>query len=234
MDSVHIGTQPCSLQSSLKLCKLYFCPSVFSMRLFVGSFAHTSHRCTLLYVPSLPLWTYTIRRNNLKCFETSYYSKINAIWWFKSVVLKPVLGTPNHSKFCMSPSFNTPDLTHQLISRVCKTWSGCGLWERHTKCVVAGGPQDRFENHWFKWCLDFTLMSRSSAHAPQMKPLLHNTASGENTVRLSLSLILDAFYTVKAVLVSWTRGERYHSNRKAWQNDYSLKSAHPKKICCVC
>ncbi len=167
MDSVHIGTQPCSLQSSLKLCKLYFCPSVFSMRLFVGCFAHTSHRRTLLYVPSLPLWTYTIRRNNLKCFETSYYSKINAIWWFK-------------------------------------------------------------------WCLDFTFMSRSSAHAPQMKPLLHNTASGENTVRLSLSLILDAFYTVKAVLVSWTRGERYHSNRKAWQNDYSLKSAHPKKIFCVC
>ncbi len=65
-----------------------------------------------------------------------------------SVVLKPVLGTPNHSIFCMSPSFNTPDSTHQFISRVCKTWNGCGLWERHTKCVVAGGPQDRFENHY--------------------------------------------------------------------------------------
>ncbi len=61
----------------------------------------------------------------------------------KAVVLKPVLGTPNHSIFCMS----LPHLTHQLISRVCKTWNGCGLWERHTKCVVAGGPQDRFENH---------------------------------------------------------------------------------------
>ncbi len=83
MDSVHIGTQACSLQSSLKLCKLYFCPSVFSMHLFVGSFAQKSHRCTLLYVSSLPLWMYTIRRNNLKCFETSYYSKINAIRWFK-------------------------------------------------------------------------------------------------------------------------------------------------------
>ncbi len=154
MDSAHIGTQACSLQSSLKLCKLYFCPSVFSMRLFVGSFAQTSHRCTLLYVLSLPLWTYTIRRDNLKCFETSYYSKIYAIWWFK-------------------------------------------------------------------WCLHFTLTSCSSAHTLQMKPLLHNTASGENTARLSLSLILDAFYTVKAVLVLWTRGGRYHSNRKAWQNDYS-------------
>ncbi len=58
------------------------------------------------------------------------------------------MGTPNHNIFCMSPSFNTPDSTHQLISRICKTWIGCGLWERHTKYVVAGGPQDRFENHW--------------------------------------------------------------------------------------
>ncbi len=78
-----IGTQAYSLQTSLKLCELYFCPSVFSMHSFVGSFAQTSHRFTLLYVLSIPLWTYTIRRNNLKCFETSYYSKINAIWWFK-------------------------------------------------------------------------------------------------------------------------------------------------------
>ncbi len=69
----------------------------------------------------------------------------------RSVVLKPVLGTPSHSIFCMSPSFNTPDSTHQLISRVCKTWNGCGLWERLTKCVVAGGPQDRFENHCTRW-----------------------------------------------------------------------------------
>ncbi len=78
---------------------------------------------------------------SVKSWEMSFLSS-------SAVVLKPVLGTPNHSIFCMSPSFNTPDLTHQLISRVCKTWSGCGLWERHTKCVVAGGPQDRFENHW--------------------------------------------------------------------------------------
>ncbi len=87
--------------------------------------------------------------------------------YIKAVVLKPVLGTPNHSIFCMSPSFNTPDSTHQLISRVCKTWNGCGLWGRHTKCVVAGGPQDRFENHCIKVIVQtkmkilssFTLMS---------------------------------------------------------------------------
>ncbi len=65
---------------------------------------------------------------------------------------------------------------------------------------------------------------------PVLKPLLHNTASGEITARLPLSLRLDAFCTVKAVLVSWTRGGRCHSNRKAWQNDRSLKSAHPKKF----
>ncbi len=69
---------------------------------------------------------------------------------FRSVVLKPVLGTPNHSIFCMSPSFNTPDSTHQLISRIGKTWTGCVIWETHTKYVVAGGPQDRFENHCFR------------------------------------------------------------------------------------
>ncbi len=51
------------------------------------------------------------------------------------------------------------------------------------------------------------------------EPLQHARASDEQrnqksplyTARLSLSLILDAFYTVKAVLVSWTRGGRYHS-----------------------
>ncbi len=36
---------------------------------------------------------------------------------------QPVLGTPNHSIFCVSPSFNTPDSTYQLISRVYKTWN---------------------------------------------------------------------------------------------------------------
>ncbi len=84
----------------------------------------------------------------------------------RPVVLKPVLGTPNHSIFCMSPSFNTPDSTHQLISRVCKTWNGCGLWERHTKCVVAGGPQDRFENYWPR-------RPSGQDHGNQMSPL-HN------------------------------------------------------------
>ncbi len=64
----------------------------------------------------------------------------------------------------------------------------------------------------------------------EVRALLHKTASGENTAWLSLSLILDAFYTVKAVLMSWTRGRRYHSNRKSWQNDHSLKSTHPKKF----
>ncbi len=80
---------------------------------------------------------------------------------------------------------------------------------------------------WFKWCLHCTLTSRSSTHALQMKPLLHNTASGENTAWLSLALILDACYTVKAMLVSWTRGGcgPHHSNSKAWQNDYSLVSS---------
>ncbi len=137
---------------------LIFCPSVFSMHLIFC----TSHQCSLLYVLSPTLWTYTIRRNNLKCFETRYYSKI---WWFK-------------------------------------------------------------------WCLHCTLTSRSSTHALQMKPHLHNTASSKNTAWLSLSLILDAYYTVKAMLVSWTRGGcgPYHSNCKAWQNDYSLKSAHPKRL----
>ncbi len=53
-----------------------------------------------------------------------------------------------------------------------------------------------------------------------LKPLLHYTASSENTEWQSISLILDAFYTVKAVLVSWTRSEHYHGNCKAWQNDY--------------
>lgn len=118
--------------------------------------------------PCLPLWTYTIRRNNLKCFETSYYSKLNEIWWFK-------------------------------------------------------------------WCLHLTLSSRSSAHTLQMsntinpiKPLLHRTWQAVKTLCAADFPQFGCFCTVKAVLVSWTPGRHCHSISKAWQNDYSLKSAHPK------
>ncbi len=52
---------------------------------------------------------------------SSFSESFDDVMHCRSVVLKPVLGTPNHSIFCMSPSFNTPDLTHELISRVCKT-----------------------------------------------------------------------------------------------------------------
>ncbi len=85
--------------------------------------------------------------NNIISIWWYWYNASFAWWYSRAMVLKPVLGTPNHSILCMSLSFNTPDSTHQLISGVCKTWNGCGLWERHTKCVVPGGPQDRFKNH---------------------------------------------------------------------------------------
>ncbi len=100
--------------------------------------------------------------------------------WSKPVVLKPVLGTPNHSIFCMSPSFNTPDSTHQLISRVCKTWNGCGLWERLTKCVVAGGPQDRFENHWSKLCPIQYYRFSTHIYTPHFLPLYFALFSSTN------------------------------------------------------
>ncbi len=65
-----------------------------------------------------------------------------------SVVLGPVLGGPGRGTFCVSLSWATPisslaDSTNELMS-----WIGCVEWGRHAGCAVAGGPRDRFGNHW--------------------------------------------------------------------------------------
>ncbi len=39
-----------------------------------------------------------------------------------AVVFKPVLQAPLPCTFCMSPLSDTPDSTHQLVTRDCKTW----------------------------------------------------------------------------------------------------------------
>ncbi len=41
------------------------------------------------------------------------------------MVFKPVLQAPLPCTFCMCPLSDTPDSTHQLVSRDCKTWTGC-------------------------------------------------------------------------------------------------------------
>ncbi len=46
---------------------------------------------------------------------------------------------PQPCTFCMSPSSITPDSTHQLISRDCKTWSGCVRYRETYKMCSAGG-----------------------------------------------------------------------------------------------
>ncbi len=46
-----------------------------------------------------------------------------------------------------TPLPDTPDSTHQIISRDCKIWFGCVWQRRHTKCAGQGCLQDRFENH---------------------------------------------------------------------------------------
>ncbi len=51
----------------------------------------------------------------------------------------------------MSPLSNTPDSTHQLVSRDCKNWIGCVWLRRHTECAGHGVLQDRFGKHWFIW-----------------------------------------------------------------------------------
>ncbi len=81
----------------------------------------------------------TIDLNNPKESLVSLSDSLNYLWqWFSNLSWGPPT----------SPSFNTPDSTHQLISGVCNTLNGCGLWERHIKYVVPGGAQDMFENHW--------------------------------------------------------------------------------------
>ncbi len=64
----------------------------------------------------------------------------------KAVVFKPVLQAPLPCTFCMSPLSDTPDSTHQLISRDCKTWAVSQyaflsvlvfLWTCETSSVVA-------------------------------------------------------------------------------------------------
>ncbi len=51
------------------------------------------------------------------------------IWLFfyssTPVVFKPVLQAPLPCTFCMCPLSDTPDSAHQLVSRDCKTWTGC-------------------------------------------------------------------------------------------------------------
>ncbi len=69
---------------------------------------------------------------------------------FRTVVFKPVLQAPLPSTFCLSTLSDTPDSTHQLVSRDCKTWIVCVWQGRHTKCAGQGCLQDRFENHWFR------------------------------------------------------------------------------------
>ncbi len=64
--------------------------------------------------------------------------------WFSN------LQAPLPCTFCMSPLSDTPDSTHQLVSRDCKTWIGCVWQGRHTKCAGQGCLQDRFENHWLR------------------------------------------------------------------------------------
>ncbi len=76
------------------------------------------------------------------------FSLEEALLWIMAVVFKPVLQAPLPCTFCMSPLSDTPDSTHQLVSRDCKTWIGCVWQGRHTKCAGQGCLQDRFENHW--------------------------------------------------------------------------------------
>ncbi len=43
------------------------------------------------------------------------------VLYHSAVVFKPVLQAPLPCTFCMSPLSDTPDSTHQLVSRDCKT-----------------------------------------------------------------------------------------------------------------
>ncbi len=71
----------------------------------------------------------------------TYYIGLHAVFF------KPVLQAPLLCTFCMSPLSDTPDSTHQLFSRACKTWIGCVWQGRHTKCAEQGCLQDRIEKH---------------------------------------------------------------------------------------
>ncbi len=53
-------------------------------------------------------------------------------------VFKPVLEAPLPCTFCMSHSSNTPDSTHQLISRDCKTWAVSQYQVRKVRTCVLG------------------------------------------------------------------------------------------------
>ncbi len=83
MDSVHIGTQACSLQSSLKLCKLYFCTSVFSMRLFVGSFAQEPPVHTTVCPVSPSMNVHNKKKQSKMLWNLILLKNKCDIWWFK-------------------------------------------------------------------------------------------------------------------------------------------------------
>ncbi len=51
------------------------------------------------------------------------------------MVFKPVLQEPLPCTFCMSSLSDTPDSSHQLVSRDCKAWIGCVWQGRHKKCA---------------------------------------------------------------------------------------------------
>lgn len=68
------------------------------------------------------------------------------------VILRPVLGTPHHCTFCMSPSLDT--LNSSLVISTNTLMSGviCVRWGRRTKCAVVGDSQDGFGKHWKMIC----------------------------------------------------------------------------------
>ncbi len=57
---------------------------------------------------------------------------------FKAVVFKPVLQAPLPCTFCMCPLSDTPDSTHQLVSRDCKTWAVSQYQVRKVRTCVLG------------------------------------------------------------------------------------------------
>ncbi len=52
------------------------------------------------------------------------WSFIFLLWWCRPGDFKPVLEDPLPCTFCMSPSSNTPDSTHQLIVETARTKLG--------------------------------------------------------------------------------------------------------------
>ncbi len=135
-----------------------------------------------------------IQRNYIKFPASQVEKEPSNLMCLIAVVLKPVLRTPSHHIFCMSLSYDTPSSSLADPTEL-MSWIRCVKWGRHTKYVVVGGPQDRFENHWSRVSEDISTMSQT---------VLRFEKIPKSVIKIQISNLTRAF------LIKWSELLRVH------------------------